>query len=110
MEKKAEKEILALSPYELSSLQQIAIDISNDVRADLCEELFEYITNAGITIPGDVARTLLHLWQTGKLETNAGVMRLVEAGIKMNHEKTFDILKQYNQEEIVKRLIKVLNI
>ena len=109
-EKEKTKNLMELSPQALSKILDVARLIPASVRSELSEELMDQITEGEFKVPGDIAKSLLHLWQTGKLETNAGMERLVESCIKSNSDETFKILNKFGLGNLVGDIKQVLKL
>ncbi|MBD3230762.1 MAG: hypothetical protein GF329_21465 [Candidatus Lokiarchaeota archaeon] len=103
-EKKKLKGYMELSPQALSKILDAARQIPASVRGELAEDLMDQITEGNFRIPGDIAKSILHLWQTGKLETNTGIERLIESCVKSNSEETFKILSEYGLDDTVSQI------
>lgn len=110
MEKNSVKSYMELSPQALSNILDAAREIPASVRGELSEELMDKITEGIFSVPGDIAMSVLHLWQTGKLETNAGMERLLEACIKSNTIKTLEILNDYDLKKLVSQIKSTLKL
>lgn len=103
-EKKKLKGYMELSPQALSKVLDVAREIPASVREDLAEELMDQITEGNFRIPGDIAKSILHYWQTGKLETNTGMERLIESCVKSNSGETFKILEKFGLDDTVSQI------
>ena len=104
------KNSVVLGPYELSKIREIAHKIDNSNRRDLSNELMDILLSSDRPIPGTTARVVFRLWQTGKLDTNAGLEKLLESGLSVNIHDTFKILDKYEESEIKEKIKKVLEL
>ncbi len=105
-----EKEIL-LTDEKRTRIYEMAQNVSPSTIDDICPVLFDVIlSSAEGRLKNELGRVIFHLQKNERLNTRIGLERLLDAGLRVNAEKTFRILESGpdDAKELAESIRKVL--
>ena len=79
------------------------VDLVDESRRQaLLEKLVDFVlaTKNDEKMPSTLARSLLHFWQQDRLMSKQGLAVLLEAGVRLEPEKTLSALSELNLKDL----------
>ncbi len=85
-------------------MKEVVKSIPLSLREVVSNKLIKIITSSSNShkIPSSLARSLLYYWQRDLLSSEVGLMKLIEASLILEYDKTVKILADLGLNEAVK--------
>lgn len=106
-----QKDEILLSDEQRKQVYNYACDVRNATLDEICPALFDVVLDSAQgRLKNDLGKVIFHLQKNERLNTRIGLEKLLDAGLKVNPEKTFRILESAGGEskELAEKIRKVL--
>lgn len=93
-----EKEI-TITDSQRKQIYKYASNVGNRTIDDVCPALFDCVLDSAHgRLKNELGQVIFHLQKNERLNTRIGLERLIDAGLRVNPEKTFRILESAGGE------------
>ncbi|MFO7794756.1 MAG: hypothetical protein ACQERB_05785 [Promethearchaeati archaeon] len=110
-QKSVQKEEIILTDEQRTQVYSYARDVRNKTLEEVCPALFDVVLDSAEgRLKNDLGKVIFHLQKNERLNTRIGLEKLLDAGLKVNPEKTFRILESVGGEakELADKIREVL--
>lgn len=85
---------IVLTDEKRTQMYEMAQKVCTDTIDDVCPALFDVVlSSAEGRLKNELGKVIFHLQKNERLNTRIGLERLLDAGLRVNPEKTFRILE-----------------
>ena len=100
-----------ITDEQRAKIYSIASHVSKDCRSEICPAILDVLleTERGL-LKNELGRVIFHLQKNERLDTQIGLEKLLDAGIQVAPQETFDVLEKSGEDakELAERIKSVL--
>lgn len=110
-QKSIQREEINLTDEQRKQVYSYACDVTNTTLDEVCPALFDVVLDSAEgRLKNELGQVIFHLQKNERLNTRIGLEKLLDAGLKVNPEKTFRILESVGGEskELAEKIRSIL--